>query len=309
MLIAICVTTYQRPEGLKRLLAGLNQLTFSYVEHPHIEVIVVDNDAKRSAEAVCENLKPGLKWPLKYFTESQRGISYARNKAIVSASPDADFVAFIDDDEVPEPNWLEELLSVQQTYNADVVGGPVLPRFLTDDVPQWVIKGKFFEPQRYPTGYLLKFTASGNVLISSQVLKGMNKIFDERFALTGGEDTHFFMRVYRAGYKLVWADEAIAYEYIPQSRVNVKWILQRGYRCYSTYGLCEKEFDPLLQVLSRRITTGAGRIVLGIISLFPSLFLSRHLLIGALLQISRGAGMLSGLAGRHYQEYKSIHGV
>lgn len=309
MLIAICVATYKRPEGLKRLLAGLNQLTFSYIEHPQIEVIVVDNDANRSAEAVCQNVKSDLKWPLKYVTESQRGISYARNKAIVSASPDVDFVAFIDDDEVPEPNWLEELLSVQQTYEADVVGGPVLPRFLTDDVPQWVIKGKFFEPQRYPTGYLLKFAASGNVLISSQVLKGMNKIFDERFALTGGEDTHFFMRVYRAGYKLVWADEAIAYEYIPQSRINVKWILQRGYRCYSTYGLCEKEFDPLLQVLSRRITTGTGRIVLGIISLFPSLFISRHLLIAALLQIYRGAGMLSGLAGKHYQEYKSIHGV
>jgi succinoglycan biosynthesis protein ExoM len=308
MLIAICVATYQRPEGLKRLLAGLNQLTFSYVERPDIEIIVVDNDASKSAQTFCESIKPNLQWQLKYVTESQRGISYARNKAIASVSKDADFVAFIDDDEVPAPNWLEELLSVQQTYAADVVGGPVLPRFLSDDVPLWVIKGKFFEPERYPTGYLLPFTGTNNVLIRSQVLQGMNKIFDERFALTGGEDTHFFMRVYRAGYKIIWSDEAIVYEYIPESRVNVKWILQRGYRCYSTYGLCEKEFDPLLKVLSRRITTGTGRIVLGLLSLFPSMF-SRHLFIAALLQICRGAGMLSGLAGWRFQEYRSIHGV
>ncbi len=236
MLLAICVATYQRPEGLKRLLVGLNQLTFSYIEHPNIEVIVVDNDVNSSVEELCKNFQPNFKWQLKYVTESQRGISYARNKCVASASPNADFVAFIDDDEVPEPNWLEELLSVQQMYDADVVGGPVLPRFLTDDVPQWVIKGKFFEQQRYPTGYLLKFTSSGNVLIRSQVLKRMTKIFDERFALTGGEDTHFFMRVYRAGYKLVWADEAIVYEYIPKITVlATNWCGQMRRSLMSTY--------------------------------------------------------------------------
>jgi succinoglycan biosynthesis protein ExoM len=308
MLISICVATYQRPEGLKRLLIGLDRLIFTDRETPQIEVIVVDNDAACSAKEFCEQLQSTFRWTLKYFNEPQRGVSYVRNKAVVEVAPGTDFVSFIDDDQVPEPAWLEQLLAAQQAYDADVVGGPYLPFFPDPDVPKWVIKGKFFESPRYPTGHLLKFTGTGNVLIRAQVLQKMGKIFDERFALTGGEDTHFFMRVYRAGYKIVWADLAVVYEWIPKSRTNVKWILQRGYRCYSTYAICEKELEPLTKVLVRRISTGTGRIGIGIITLFPTIFLGRSLSINALLQICRGAGMLSGLMGKSYEEYQSIHG-
>ena len=308
MLISICVATYQRPEGLKRLMGGLDRLIFDRMEDPQIEVIIVDNDPTRSAQIFCTQLQLNFKWKLTYLSEPERGISYVRNKAVSAVSTNTDFVAFIDDDEVPEPEWLEELLTVQNAYHADVIAGPSLPFFPDKDVPKWVIKGKFFEPHRYQTGHLLKFTSTNNVLVRAQVLRAMNKNFDERFALTGGEDTHFFMRVYRAGYKLVWADLAIVYEWIPPSRTNAKWILQRGYRCHSTYGLCEKEFEPLAKVLFRRITTGTGRIAIGMIILVPSMLLSQQLFIRALLQICRGAGMLSGLVGKSYDEYQTIHG-
>lgn len=308
MLVSICVATYQRPEGLKRLLNGLDRLIFSHDRIPQIEVIVVDNDPNCSAREFCQQLQANFKWSLKYFSEPQRGVSYVRNRAVAEVAADTDFVSFIDDDQVPEPDWLDQLLIVQQEYAADVVGGPYLPFFPDLDVPKWVIKGKFFDSPRYPTGHLLKFTGTGNVLIRAQVLRKMSKIFDERFALTGGEDTHFFMRVYRAGYKLVWADLAVVHEWIPKSRTNIKWILQRGYRCHSTYGLCERELEPLTKVLVRRISTGSGRIAIGIITLFPSLLLSRALFVHALLQICRGAGMFSGLMGRSYAEYQSVHG-
>lgn len=307
MLIAICVATYQRPEGLKRLLTGLHQLKFSKIEPPTIEVIVVDNDSTGSACAFCESLKSEFQWILRCCIEPQRGISYARNRAITCVSQEADFVAFIDDDEVPEPSWLEELLVVQNECKADVVSGPVFPHFI-EDVPNWVIQGKFFEPLHYPTGHSLEVAYTNNVLISTKVLQEMDKLFDERFAITGGEDSHFFMRVHRAGYKLVWADEAIVREWIPKSRTNMKWILQRGYRSYSTHGLCERELDSLVKVLPKRIVTGTGRMALGLLLIFPSV-IRRYLLVKALLQIYRGAGMLSGLAGRRYEEYKSIHGV
>jgi succinoglycan biosynthesis protein ExoM len=308
MLISICVATYQRPAGLKRLTEGLDRLIFTDREQPQIEVIVVDNDPTCSASAFCEQLQSKFKWSLKYFSEPQRGISYVRNKAVAEVSPAADFILFIDDDEVPEPAWLDELLIAQQAYNADVVAGPSLPFFPVADTPEWVIKGRFFEAPRFTTGHLLEYTGTNNVLIRAQILRDMDKIFDHRFAITGGEDTHLFMRLYRAGYKLIWADLAVVYEWIPQSRTNVTWILQRGYRSYSTYGLCEKELEPLAKVLVRRISTGSGRVAIGMISLLPSIFLGKSQVVQALLQISRGAGMLSGLMGKSYNEYQKIHG-
>jgi succinoglycan biosynthesis protein ExoM len=308
MLVSICVATYQRPEGLQRLMDGLDRLIFNHYETPQIEVIVVDNDPTCSAKEFCEQLKSKFKWSLKYFSEPQRGVSHVRNRAVAEVSPDADFVSFIDDDQVPAPPWLEELLIAQQSHNADVVAGPYLPFFPAIDVPEWVTKGKFFDSPRYPTGHILKFTGTGNVLIRARIFRDMDKIFDERFALTGGEDTHFFMRVYRAGYKIVWADLAVVHEWIPESRTNLKWILQRGYRCNSTYAICEKELEPLAKVLVKRIPTGSGRIAIGLITLLPSLFLGRILFVRALLQISRGAGMFSGLMGRSYEEYQNTHG-
>jgi succinoglycan biosynthesis protein ExoM len=308
MLVSICIATYQRPEGLKRLMEGIDRMVFTQLPSPAIKVIVVDNDPARSAQAFCEGLKSDFQWDLKYFSEPQRGISYVRNKAVVEISPDTDFVAFIDDDEVPEPDWLEQLLTVRQAEQADVVAGPALPFFPMSDVPKWVIKGRFFEPLRYPTGQPIKFAGAGNVLVRAEVLREMGKIFDERFALTGGEDSHFFMRVDRAGYKLVWADNAIVYEWIPTSRININWILRRGYRCHSSYSLSEKELDPWLKVVLKRLATGGVRIAIGLVTLLPSLFLSRDRFVTALLQICRGAGTVSGLVGRSYEEYQTIHG-
>jgi succinoglycan biosynthesis protein ExoM len=308
MLVSICIATYRRPEGLKRLMAGLDRLIFTNQTQPQIEVIVVDNDPTRSAQVFCEQLRSQFKWSLKYFSEAQRGISYVRNKAVAEVATAADFVLFIDDDEVPEPNWLDELLTAQQTYNADVVAGPSLPFFPGIDTPTWVIKGKFFEAPRFTTGHRLEYTGTNNVLIRARILRELDQVFDDRFAITGGEDTHLFMRLSRAGYKLIWADSAVVYEWIPQSRTNLKWILQRGYRSYGTYGLCEKELEPLAKVLARRISTGSGRIAIGIVSLLPSIFLGKSQTVQALLQIARGAGMLSGLMGKSYNEYQKTHG-
>jgi succinoglycan biosynthesis protein ExoM len=273
-----------------------------------IKVIVVDNDPTCPARAFCEQFQSQFKWSIKYFSEAQRGISYVRNKAVAEIDPNADFALFIDDDEVPAPDWIEQLLIVQQAYDADVVAGPSLPFFPEPDVPKWVTNGHFFEPQRYQTGHLLKYAGTNNVLVRARILRAMDRVFDERFALTGGEDSHLFMRLDRAGYKLVWADLAVVHEWIPKSRTNVKWILQRGYRCYGTYSLCEKELEPLPQVLAKRLSTGSGRIAIGIVSLLPALFLGKSKFVQALLQISRGAGILSGLAGKSYNEYQHTHG-
>ncbi|MGG6293486.1 glycosyltransferase family 2 protein [Leptolyngbya sp. AN02str] len=308
MRVAVCALTYKRPDGLKRLLDGLNQLTFEQYPQPEIEVIIVDNDSPSEAETICADLRPTFRWSLKYVVETQRGISFARNRAIASAASDTDFVAFIDDDEVPEPNWLEQLLIVQQQYDADIVGGPALPYFANETVPDWIAKGKFFDTPRYETGHLLEVAYTNNVLIRNRIFQTMPQPFDARFAVTGGEDSHLFMRLYRAGYKLVWADTAIVHEWIPASRMTLKWLMQRGYRSYSTHGLCELELDPAIRVVPRRVTTGCGRIVLGLLML-PISVVQPHLFAKSLLQISRGAGMLSGLAGRRYEEYRTVHSV
>ena len=301
--VAICVASFRRPSGLKRLLYSLNRLTFDKCLPPTIEVIVVDNDSAGSTCELCEGISSELRWLLECHIEPRRGIPYARNKAVASVKEGTDFVAFIDDDEVPEPSWLDELLHVQQVYGADVVTGPVLPRF-TDSVPPWILKGKFFERKRYPTGHLLSVSSTNNVLVRSEVFSEMGELFDVRYALSGIDDTLFFMRVHRAGYKIVWADDALVYEWVPYSRLNARWILQRAYRGGNGFVTVELNFRPWAMVGLVRAATASVRLVQGLMLITLSLVFGRHVFVRGLQYAGRGIGMLTGLARIRYEEYR-----
>jgi GT2 family glycosyltransferase len=296
---------------LRRLINGLNELVFNISALPELQIVVVDNDPAGSAQAFCEGAEPNLRWSIKCYVEPRRGIPYARNRAIACAGPDVDFVAFVDDDEVPQPSWMDELLYVQRSYDADVVYGAVLPRF-EDDVPAWVVKGRFFEHPlvraRYPTGHPLESAETNNVLVRSEVFKGMNKHFDERFALTGGSDIHFFERVFRAGYRIVWAGHATVYDWVPKSRANARWILQRAYRVGNMASLEELDLEPSVAGRVIPVVKGVGRIVQGLLLIPVSLVLGRHAFVRALHKVCYGVGRLAGVIGLRYEEYRRFFG-
>ncbi|HEX8452834.1 MAG TPA: glycosyltransferase family 2 protein [Longimicrobium sp.] len=307
MKVSVCVATYLRPQGLERLLHGLAALRFEHAPEPELEIVVVDNDPARSAAPVCEALAPAMPWRLRYVHEPRRGISHVRNRAVECAREGSDMFAFIDDDELPEPEWLDELLRVQAEYDADVVAGPVVRRFEDEPAP-WVHRGRFFDLPRHATGARVEHPGAGNVLIRTAALDGMAEPFDLRFGLTGGEDTHLFLRLSRTQCTMVWADEAVAYEFIPGSRATAGWLLRRVYRSANTWSMCEREVTPGARPLAMRAAKGLARLGLGVALLPVSWVMGRHMMVRSLWYVCFGAGNLTGLAGLRYDEYRVTHG-
>ncbi|MEM8830382.1 MAG: glycosyltransferase [Cyanobacteria bacterium P01_G01_bin.19] len=305
MLISVCVATYKRPNRLRLLLEGLNELTFKKIERPEIEVILVDNDVEEVAEKICAEYKSQFQWDLKTGVETRRGITYARNKTIAMVSPNSDFVAILDDDEVPEPSWLEELLIVQREYNSGIVTGPIIPRFENSGVPDWIVKGKFFEQPRYDTGHNRPVAYTNNVLVRTEILKNLDPVFDDRFAMLGGSDCFLFLNLHKAGHTIIWADDAVVYDNIPSYRTKLKWILFRCYRVSSSYSSVEKELYPSFAVQLTRTIKGFALIGIGLVRLIPSLLIEKAAVVNSLVYISRGLGTLGGLLGIFYQEYKN----
>ena len=298
ILVSICIATYKRPHSLKRLLIGLNQLQFSEAAPPDVEVVIVDNDAAGSARIICDEMASQMRWLLKYDIEPETGVTYARNRSVANASKEADFIAMLDDDEVPEPQWLEQLLKVQSDYQAEIVTGPVYPYFEDNRTPEWIRHGQFFNPRSLQTGYRLQVAFTNNVLLKKQCLEGRNPLFDHRFAFKGAEDSHLFMKLSKEGYTIVWAENARVIEWIPLSRTNLNWIVQRNFWGWSCYSLLEKEvFSTSTAHSVARALKGLGLVGLGLFSLPFSTIRGKSAVVKSIIRVARGLGSLSGLIG------------
>ena len=297
--VFICVATYRRPEHLYLLLDSLRGLAMTETS-ADIEVLIVDNDVNESARYVCE--AANLPWPLRYVVEPCRGIAQARNTAVRHA-PDADWVAFLDDDEMVEPHWLEHLLRTQLMFQADIVSGPVVPQF-RPSVPEWIIQSGLHDRERNLTGSKPKEPGMGNVFISAEVFRRIGS-FDERFGLTGGEDTQLFLRAGQAGFKAVWCDEALVHETIGPSRASLGYLLRRKYWQASALARIEVTRDPGALTYATRAAKAVVRITQGAATLPLASLRGLPATGRALMRICSGAGMLGGLMGITFEPYRN----
>jgi glycosyltransferase involved in cell wall biosynthesis len=231
--ISVCICTYKRPEFLANLLKKLElqktENLFSY------SIIIVDNDYRGTAKNIVIFDSLERKITIDYFIEPKQNISLARNKAVQNSK--GDLIAFIDDDEFPEKDWLLNLFKSYKDFNVSGVIGPVLSFFETEP-PDWIKKGTFYNWVSYGTGRILKWNEarSGNFLIKKDIFDTPDNYFDISFGKTGGEDTDFFKRMIEKGHKFVWCSEAIVYENIGSERWRPKWILRRALRTGALYG-------------------------------------------------------------------------
>jgi GT2 family glycosyltransferase len=261
--IDVCIATHLRPAGLQRLLGGLQSQELAE-PRPQLRVIVVDNDAAASARELCAAAQLWLRFPLVYAVEKRAGIPYARNAALAHALGHADFAVFIDDDEVPEPGWLAELLRVQRETGADAVAGPVLPRFEAPP-PRWVERGRLFERPRHATGTRLASAYTGNLLLRTRAVAELGALFDERLAAIGGSDSEFARRFAARGFRIAWADAAVAHEWIPRDRAQLAWILRRAYRTGVAAAFIDRHSAGARVSAARSALTGLRCIAAGLL--------------------------------------------
>ncbi|MGE5768173.1 MAG: glycosyltransferase family 2 protein [Bacteroidota bacterium] len=311
MRVALCAATYRRPEGLQRLLAGLAVLDIP--GGTEVCGIIVDNSTGAGAQGQVAAAAAGFPWPLHYVSEPRRGITFARNAVLEKAQAlDCDFVAFIDDDEVPAPAWIVALLAAQRRSGAAAVLGAVQPVF-PPETPAWLIAGRFFETHRYADGAEIDDAHTANVLIDLRRLAALGLRFDHRYALTGGEDTMLFRDLLDAGERIVYAADAVVHETVPASRARLPWLLRRWYRTGN--------IEAALYLRGRRrdawrrpanVLRGLARVAAG-----SGLFLANLAVLGLgrkdrivrpLYTLCRGCGILASTLGWNYSEYVEVHG-
>jgi glycosyltransferase involved in cell wall biosynthesis len=189
-------------------------------------IVIVDNDRSESARETVESYARHSNMSICYYIEPEQNIALARNKAVTNAK--GEFIAFIDDDEVPSQSWLIKLYKACDEFHADGVLGPVIPRYEVNP-PKWIIKGKFYERPSHKTGEVLQWTntRTGNVLLKREIFNSRNNMFRCEFDC-GGEDRNFFRRMIDKGHCFVWCAEAPVYETVTAERCKRSFMLKRA---------------------------------------------------------------------------------
>lgn len=255
--VMICCCTYKRPEKLERLLNNLSNI--NYQKNIKTEILVVDNDKEKSAEKVVSKFSQRL--CIHYVSEKQKGLSNARNAALrESMNYGASHIAFIDDDEIADINWLVNHIEFYQKFeDIYISSGPTYKRF-ENNYPSYIINNTVFATHSSKKlGDYKKTCASGNVFFPLNIIKDSNTYFSKDFNFSGSEDTDFFSRLSKNGYIIGWNYNAVNFELINDERANIKWILNRafhnGYSVSLTRFLNQKNFYKRLFYIIEKIFT------------------------------------------------------
>lgn len=308
--VAICICTHNRAEVLKRLLLDLRDIELGETDPAAVELIVIDNNPNSATRDICELTGASLPIRVHYSTEPHPGITWARNRAVaVALERGAEFIAFIDDDDVPLRDWLRQLLERQRATGADLVFGSWI---LDEQMPEWAREtGIFRSPSKSKQDkkggrYGLPDCASTcNLLVSRNILERVGAagpVFSHAFCNSGGEDKDFFIRAHQMGATLASAEKSIIHRIHGPGRYTARGLIRRGFKngC-SQVNMARYHGDGKRRL--KLLSTALAKMLISLIMLPFSIF-SKGAFMHSLYRVAKAAGVLyTTLTGRSMKYY------
>lgn len=226
--VVVCAYTQDRWQDLVEALESIRDQTVQPAE----VILVIDHNP-----SLYEQAKKAFAWVKVVENQEQRGLSGARNTGIANST--GQVVAFIDEDGVATPDWIDNLLREYRHPNVMGVGGEVRPMWAVtppDWFPQefnWVVgcsyKGlpETAAPVRNPIGCNMSFRRP--VLQAAGGFRnGIGRIGT---VPVGCEETELTIRARQLnpGSIYMYQPQAVVYHKVPQWRLRWSYFVRRCY--------------------------------------------------------------------------------
>lgn len=229
--ISVVVCTYNRADMIGPALGSLGQQeTFGTI---NFEIVVVDDGSTDQTQRVVDAQRNVAPVPIRYLRQEHLGIAAARNRGVRGSN--GEWIAFFDNDQVAERNWLTRLFERARTENADCVGGtyflqlpdncdfeldPALRRLLGENprmAQERCSPHSGLDPRKHDV-----IPLTGNVLVKRTLFERIGLFSEGRLY---GEDREFFRRAQRAGARFAVAPRAVIYHIVPWLRLTESYLL------------------------------------------------------------------------------------
>lgn len=197
--VSVVVATHNRAERLETLLGSLRQQTLPAAV---FEVVVVDDGSRdETAEVLSRERARGDLQMTVLRNAAAGGPAAARNAGLRAAR--APVVAFVDDDCVALPRWLEAGVEALEANPNAIVQGPVVP-----NPAEAHLIGPFARSVNVKS--LTPYFQAGNVFYPRSLLDRVDG-FDEVGFAARGEDSDLGWRAVAAGGVPIFVEEAAVY--------------------------------------------------------------------------------------------------
>jgi succinoglycan biosynthesis protein ExoM len=220
--IDVCLCTFRRAAVTNALASIDAQVT---PEGVTLRIVVADNDDTPSSESRVRAAAARMRHPVTYLHAPARNISVARNACLAEAR--AEWIAFLDDDEVAAPDWIARLLQCAGA-GADVVFGPAVAQYPAD-APHWITQNDFHSNRPVRRGDTVETGHTCNVLMRFAGTAVATARFDLSLGRSGGEDTDFFFRLHEQGLVFAICEDALVHEVVDPKRMRLRWLVERRF--------------------------------------------------------------------------------
>ena len=222
-LVSITICTADRSTSLKKVLQSLELISYK-----NFEVIIIDASSTTHTSEMLGTLSKKISFKLKSLKVEPKNISFSRNMGIKQAS--GAIIAFLDDDAIPPPEWIDQLLftySIQGDKCAGVGGTvrdltrPGYPlqfhRGITNVLSETIyIRSAEASNYNRPKGFWYNGIMGTNSSYRKDMLEKING-YDEFFEYFLDE-TDVCLRLIQAGYDIHYSDVVV--DHYPQPSHN-----------------------------------------------------------------------------------------
>ena len=229
MIITVCVASI----GRNSLLETLDSLSGCKLQ-PDVSfnVVIADDSSNELVARLLSSQSKRWFFPIKVVRSASSNIAIARNHCLFNAS--GEYLAFIDDDEMADKDWLYNFVTLAKSSDADVIFGPV-DAIYPNESPRWVCMAKPFMKRVGKSGTEVTTGSTCNAFVKKAVIDKFKLIFRPDLGQSGGEDTAFFSELSKYGATLIASDDSMVYEKVPLERLTISHLSRRYIRGGQTY--------------------------------------------------------------------------
>ncbi len=241
-MVSIVIPTYNRCFSLNLTIQSI----YDSCDTEKFELIICDNNSTDDTDRVVADFKDNHE-NIRYVLVLSPGLHEGRNRGLMESK--FDIISYLDDDVIVKKGWLEAVIESFQDYEAALVGGKVLPNFLSDP-PDWILdrweQDKMIpeisvidhgdELIEIPPNYVFgcNFSVLKSIVIDA---KGFHPdgMPGHQAYFRGDGESYISEYVEQHGFKCLYHPEASVLHEVSEIRMTIEYFAQRSFREGITY--------------------------------------------------------------------------